>query len=669
MLSLWLVLGAIGLLCLSGLPACLLSFRSAMGQRLAVSLVVLGSLLGLGGVAAAYGEATPPTLHVPWFLPWGEFAVTLDSLSMVFLLPVFVVPALGAIYGLGYWKQAEHPDNGRRLGLFFGLLAGSMALVVIARDGVLFLMAWEAMALAAYFAATVEERDPEVRRAGWVYLIATHVGTLCLIAMFALWRNATGSLALSSGVAMSPAVGGTLFVLALIGFGFKAGLMPLHVWLPGAHANAPSHVSAVMSGVMLKMGVYGIVRMTALLPAPEAWWGGVLLGVGACTGIAGIAFAIGQQDIKRLLAYSSVENIGIIAMGLGLALLGRSQGRPDWVVLGLGSALLHVWNHACFKSLLFLIAGAVIHATGTREMDRLGGLAKRMPRAAILFVVGAVAICALPPLNGFVSEWLLYIGLFRTLDRGGGGASGALAAAAMASVGLALIGALAVACFVKLFGTVFLGAPRSDAVRHAHDPHAAMILPMIALALGCVGLGVLPMLAVGLLERAAGTWAAVPAGGMGAMSLAELAPLNWICYMGLGLLALLGVLMLVQKALSRGRALGKAGTWDCGYARPTARMQYTGSSLGQMLVGLFAFVTWPRRQEPQIAGPLATKSRFQSIMPDTVLDRLVIPVFDLAGLYLPRLRVLQQGQTQIYVLYILVTVIFLFLLGVLGAQP
>ena len=664
MLSVWLVLGAVGLLGASGVPACLLSFRSALGQRLAVLLMVAGSLLGLGGLGAALREAPAATWSMPWLLPWGHFSVTLDALSIIFLLPVFVVPALGAVYGLSYWKQDEHPQNGRRLGLFYGLLAGSMAMVVIARDGVLFLIAWEAMALAAYFASTVDERNPDVRRAGWVYLIATHAGTLCLIAMFALWHNVTGSFALTPSVLMPAAMGGTLFVLALIGFGFKAGLMPLHVWLPGAHANAPSHVSAVMSGVMLKMGVYGIVRMTALLPAPAPWWGGVLLAVGAITGIAGIAFALGQHDIKRLLAYSSVENIGIIAMGLGLALLGRSQGRADWVVLGLASALLHVWNHALFKSLLFFVAGAVIHAADTREMDRLGGLAKAMPRTALLFVVGAVAICALPPLNGFVSEWLLYIGLFRTLRPGG---PPAMAAAAMAAVGLAMIGALAVACFVKLFGTVFLGMPRSDVARHAHDPHASMMFPMTLLATGCVALGVIPIVTLPLLERAAGAWALLPENTPPAI--VGLAPLYMISLLGLGLMGLLAAVTFIGMLLTRARATRSAGTWDCGYAQPTARIQYTGSSFTQMLVVLFTFIVWPRRHEPNVTGTSPKRTQFKSVMPDTVLDRLVAPVFRSVGEYLPRLRVLQQGQTQYYVLYVLVTVVLLLLWGALGAQP
>lgn len=660
MLSIWIILCAIAVLGLSGLPACLLSRRSAGGQRIATSLMLIGSVMGLAAVVLAMRETTPPSLRVAWFLPWGRFAVTIDSLSALFLVPVFVVPALGSIYALGYWKQAEHPENGCRLGLFYGLLAGSMALVAIARDGVLFLIAWEIMAIAAYFAATAEEDNPEVRRAGWVYLVATHVGTLCLIAMFALWSQATGSFGLEGAQVMPAKVAGTIFVLAVIGFGFKAGLMPLHVWLPGAHANAPSHVSAVMSGVMLKMGIYGIVRMTAILPVGSGWWGGVLLAAGAITGLAGIAFAIGQHDLKRLLAYSSIENIGIIAMGLGLALLGRSQGRPDWVLLGLGGSLLHVWNHALFKSLLFLNAGAIIHAAHTRDIDRLGGLGKRMPRSMILFIVGAVAICALPPLNGFASEWLLYLGLFGTL--GSTGVPG-LPVAAVAAVALAMIGALAVACFVKLLGAVFLGSPRQAIGEHAEDPPASMIVPMAALAIGCILIGLFPMIASGLLESAATTWGRLPDR---AVSIKAVAPLGWITAMGLGLMALIALIVLKLKFLGRTSVASKAGTWDCGYAQPTNRMQYTGSSFGQTLVGLFSFILWPKSHRPSMKEAFPKNGHSKSVVPDTVLDRLVLPLFRIAGRYVPSVRVLQQGQTHAYVLYILIIVVVLLVWGAMG---
>src|ERR1051325_8309374 len=335
-----------------------------------------------------------------------------------------------------------------------------MVMVIVARDGVLFLMGWEVMALAAYFLVVTEGNKSEVREAGWIYLVATHVGTLSLFGFFALLWRMTGSFDLwptgLAGISSKAAVG--LFVLGAVGFGIKAGLMPLHVWLPGAHANAPSHVSAILSGVLLKTGIYGRVRVCGLMPHPPLWWGGTLVVVGTVSAVFGIAFASEQRDLKRLLAYSSIENVGIIAMGIGVATLGRSMDRADLIVLGLGAALLHVINHSLFKPLLFLGAGAILHSAHTRQMDLLGGLGKKMPRTMALVVVGAIAICGLPPLNGFIGELLLYLGLFAMVV-GGGGASGATSWAALGAVALALVGALAVAAFVKFLGTVFLGSP------------------------------------------------------------------------------------------------------------------------------------------------------------------------------------------------------------------
>jgi hydrogenase-4 component B len=666
MMILFLILSAALLFALSGIPGCLLSVRSVVGQRVATALMIAGSLLGLTGVVAAFYANQAPALSLAWCFQQSRFAVALDPLSALFLLPVFVVPMLGSVYGLGYWRQADHPANGRRLGLAYGLLAGAMALVVIARDGILFLIAWEVMALAAYFAATAEDDKPEVRRAGWIYLVATHVGTLCLLALFALWHHLTGSFTLEAYPGIPAAAANTLFVLALIGFGFKAGLMPLHVWLPGAHANAPSHVSAVMSGVMLKMGIYGLVRMTVLLPAGSVWWGVTLLVAGAFSCVAGIAFAIGQRDLKRLLAYSSIENIGIIAMGLGLALLGRCHGgpsgHPEWVLLGLGGALLHVWNHALFKSLLFFNAGAIIHATGTREIDLMGGLAKRLPRVMALFTVGAVAICALPPLNGFTSEYLLYLGLFKTLGQTG---TPGLPAAALAAVTLAMTGALAVACFVKVLGTVFLGAPRVEPADYAaHEPGASMLGPMALLACGCVFIGIMPLATTHWLDVAIRTWPS-PAD---TAALATVAPLEGFTSTSLALISLMGAVLLFLKVILRKQTIRTGLTWDCGYARPTGRMQYTGSSFGASLVSLTSFLLWPKNLRTALRGHFPRSSAFKSLVPDTVLERLVTPLFRAAGHYLPRLRVLQQGQTHVYVLYILIVMIVLLVWGSVGVK-
>ncbi|MHB1155341.1 MAG: proton-conducting transporter transmembrane domain-containing protein [Phycisphaerales bacterium] len=662
MSSVRLILTAIALLGFSGIPACLMPARSRAGQYLTVALMLIGGILGMAGVATALTQHTTPAMTLPWRIPWGGFAVAVDPISVIFLIPAFIVPTLGAIYGLGYWNQSDHPDNGRWLGAFYGLLAGAIPLVFIARDGVLFLIAWEIMALAAYFALVTEQDKPEVRQSGWVYFIATHCGTLCLFALFALWRYATGSFALDAVHPVMHDLAGPIFVLALIGFSFKAGLFPLHFWLPGAHANAPSHVSAIMSGILLKAGVYGIVRMACLLPLDSLWWGRSLLIVGSVTGLFGIIFALTQSDFKRLLAYSSIENVGIIIMGLGLAVLGRSAHRPDWVLLGIAGSLLHVWNHSLFKPLLFFNAGALLHATGTRQMDQLGGLAKRMPLTASLFALGAVAICGLPPLNGFVSEWLLYIGLFQTLGLGAdtGGPLLPGAGVGIAAVVLAMIGALAVACFVKFFGAVYLGSPRGPAADHAHDPPRSMSFAMIVLASLCLCVGLLPLPLTPLLQNAARTWAGAPDADL---TLAAAAPLRWITVMGVLLIAFFAVITFLLKTVLTSKNQNKAGTWDCGYARPTPRIQYTGSSFTQMLADLARWLVWPRLLRPVIAGLFPLSSRFSSDTPDLVLDRGLSPAAALIVRFLPWTRRFHQGSVHTYLLYLLLMVVLLFLLS------
>jgi len=657
MLSIFLVFGAIFLFCISGLQAYLFSPQSQTGQKITVVLMMLGAFAGISGVALVIASPDAVSMNIPWTLPWSRFSVKIDHLGCVFLLPVFIVPALGSIYAIGYWNQKLHPENGQRLGAFFGLLAGSMALLVIAHDSVLFMIAWEVMAISAFFAATVEDDSLQVRHAGLVYLIATHIGTMFLLAMFALWRYTTGSFELNPMQSDSSAVAGTLFILAVIGFGFKAGLMPLHVWLPGAHANAPSHVSAVMSAVMLKMGIYGIVRMTSLFPSVELWWGGMLVIIGAVTGIAGIAFAIGQQDIKRILAYSSIENIGIILLGLGCALVGKYYGSVSIMAIALGGTLLHVWNHSIFKSLLFMNAGAVIHAVHSRDIEMMGGLGKRMPLTMLLFVTGAVAICALPPLNGFISEWLIYIGFFQTLDVGN---TRSFTAIPLGVVALAAIGPLAIACFVKMLGTVFLGNERSSGSGHAHDPSLSMLIPMSALVALCLFIGLFPIIPLNIIRNAVFVWI-----GQSALELplSMTISLGWISWISAALLlSAAGLLLLFKNKLWR-KTDKKIETWSCGYSAPTRKMQYSGSSFGDSIVKLLRFMLQPSDHEPKNSLYFPKKSSFKTGVPDTVLDKLVLPVFHLAGHYFPMVRVFQRGHIHMYVLYILIIVLVLFVLG------
>jgi formate hydrogenlyase subunit 3/multisubunit Na+/H+ antiporter MnhD subunit len=340
----------------------------------------------------------------------------LDPLSAFFLLPALVLAGLAAIYGSHYMQAFA---DRRSLGaptFFFNLLIASMLLVLIARNGLLFLVAWELMSLSAYFLVTFEHEQADARRAGWVYLVATHLGALFLFALFMLLGRAAASLdfvAYSQAARLGNGWSAVLFALALVGFGAKAGFVPWHVWLPEAHPAAPSHVSAIMSGVMIKTGLYGILRVTTFLGEPALWWGPALMVIGLTGGLFGISLALAQRDLKRALAYSSIENVGLIALGLGVGMWGQTSGHPAMAALGFAGGLLHVWNHALMKGLMFLAAGSVLHATGTKNIELLGGVLKRMPRTGAAMVLGGVAISGLPPLNGFVSEWLMYMGLMR----------------------------------------------------------------------------------------------------------------------------------------------------------------------------------------------------------------------------------------------------------------
>ncbi len=657
-MPLTLLLTAAALASISGLPGLILDRHSQWGQWSATGLMICASVLGLSGVVDSLQSGQEVLLSLPEGFMGGGLKLGIDALSAFFLIPILVMGGLGPVYGLGYWSQSEHTANGQRVSLFWGLLIAGMVILVVARHAMLFLLGWEVMALAAFFLITAEDHLPEVRWAGWIYLIAAHAGTLALFAVFGLMRTTVGTFDLIPIPFEAASLGllTTIFFLALVGFGLKAGIMPLHFWLPTAHANAPSHVSAIMSGVVIKMGIYGLVRITGLLPQPPVAWGAVLLMLGAVSGVLGVAFAIGQHDLKRLLAYHSVENIGIILMGLGLAMVGRSLGQVSWIVLGMAGCLLHVWNHSLFKSLLFLGAGSVLHACQTREIDRLGGLAKQMPWTSALFLVGAVAICGLPPLNGFVSEFFLYLGLLRTTGILG---DASWAGAALAVPVLATIGALAVACFVKVFGTVFLGESRSSFTHDAQEATVSMIWPMVFLAVCCILIGLVPFALTGPIANAISAWT-TESNGMGEV-LPSLAPLSMVSGLAIVLWALVGSAMVLFFWNHPLTNIPKAGTWDCGYAQPTARMQYTASSFAQMLVGHLRWPLKPKIHEPRIQGLFPPPSRFESHVDDLVLEGQLLPLVRFLQRCLIWFRDLQPGLTQHYVLYILVAVIALLM--------
>lgn len=638
--------------------------RPSLARVVGPAVTVAGCILGMIPAAQALMGEAASTLRLAWSLPFGSFCIEMDALSAVFAAPILIISALAAVYGAGYLRELEEKKELAPSWFFFNLLAGSMLLVVVARNAMLFLLAWEVMSLASFFLVMFEHEKESVRRAGWTYLIATHIGTAFLLVLFALLGSQGGALDFDkfSLADSTPLLAGVAFLLAMVGFGTKAGFMPLHVWLPEAHPAAPSHVSAVMSGVMIKTGIYGLLRTVTFLGTPPPWWGWMLIATGVISGILGVLFALAQHDYKRLLAYHSVENIGIIALGLGVGLLGVSYNSPAMMFLGFAGGLLHVFNHAVFKSLLFLSAGSVLHATRTLEIEHLGGLIKRMPVTGFVFLVGSVAICGLPPLNGFVSEFMIYVGSLSSLSSSPSLPVSAQAASVIVVGSLALIGGLAVACFTKVFGVIFLGEPRSDHAAHVHEAGLAMRLPMLVLAAACLVIGLSGPFIMTLLQPAvsvlAGTAVSLPADtSWAAGALWKVAAVSACILLSAALLAF------IRSRLLAGRTVGESVTWDCGYAAPTARMQYTASSYADPITRLFSSFLRTRKHFNPPKGLFPKSSSFESVTPDVYLEQMYKPLFTAVEAVLIKLRWLQHGRLNLYNLYIIVALLALIAWG------
>ncbi len=639
----------------SGLPTWATRLRPATAQRMAAIIMLTAAAVGLTAAGLTLADGRSALFTIDWPFPFGPPSFGLDPLSALLTVPILLVAACCSIYVLDYRPATTDPQTFRKTTRFFGLLVAALLGVVMARCAGLFLLAWEIMALSAYFVLTTDDHLPAVRDAGMTYLICTHIGTLALFALFAILKTLSGSFIFPApgSLAATAPLATACYLLLIFGFGFKAGLMPLHVWLPAAHANAPSHISAIMSGVILKIGIYGIIRTLSFFTAIPLWWGGLLLTLGMASGILGVVFALGQHDIKRLLAYHSIENIGIIVMGIGVAVIGMATGSTTLTLLGMAGALLHLINHGLFKSLLFLGAGAVIHGTGTREMDRMGGLAKRMPVTAALFLVASLAICGLPPLNGFVSEWLLYLGFFNGVVHHNGGAA---IVNALAAPALALIGGLAVACFVKVVGVVFLGEPRTPEARQGHEPGWLMRLPMGGLALLCLVIGLAPISVAPLLDTAV---AACLPHGDALPHLTELASFGWLTVSAMLVLATTLLGWGWSRLRQRGNQTVSVSTWGCGYQAPTARIQYTASSFADMLVAFFAGVLRPQAHRPRLHSFFPKRADFASHVPETVLENLYLPFLTWANGKFSTLRRLQHGHLHLYILYTFLTLVVL----------
>ena len=621
-----------------------------------------GALVALALAATGLWAMNAPATSaiLPAGLPDLPFHVRIDGLSGFFLLLLGGVGFGISLFSAGYFRGTAHSAG--LLCLQYHVFLASMAFVLIADDAYLFMVTWESMALSSYFLVTTEHHVEQNRKAGFIYLLIAHLGAIAILLAFGVLHGGEGdytfeALRISD---LSPFWATTAFLLAFFGFGAKAGMLPLHVWLPEAHPAAPSPVSALMSGVMIKTAIYGMVRFIYDLLGGIRWeWGLTVLLVGAATSLFGVLFALMQHDLKRLLAYHSVENIGIILIGIGLSMVFIGSGHPAAGVLGLIAGLYHTLNHAVFKGLLFLGAGSILKSTGIRNLNEMGGLIRYMPHTAVYFLIGALAISALPPLNGFVSEWLTFQASLQAplLE-----SSVVRSIVPIVAAVLALSGALTGMCFVKVYGVAFLGQHRHVMPEKPREASRWERAGMLWLTLGCVALGLLPVYMVGQLNHIAHTLmgASLPPEGMGRGWLwlvptsgaqASYSPVIFL----LVICAVFGLTFLVVRHFYHGR-LRRAPPWDCGYPEQTARMADSADAFGQPIRQVFAPFFRIRREIPRADDP---RPVFRQQIEDHHWRWMYLPVAQFTEFLSRHIGRIQQGRISIYLLYSFITLIAL----------
>jgi hydrogenase-4 component B len=662
---------------LTGAFASLASWRKpALARCLCCGTALVGATLG--GVAAVLSivQGTPIRWSIASGIPLFTYSLSYDALAAFFSLILAILVGAVSIYSFGYLKEFEGNRNLGFFGFWFHILLLSLAITLVAANAFLFLIAWEVMALAAYGLVAFYHEDQATRQAGLLYVIMAHIDAGCLLLGFSLLIQASGSAEFASfhaaAAQLSSGRQAAAFVLFFLGFSIKAGVIPFHIWLPAAHPVAPSNISALLSGIVIKTGIYGMARIFLdSLGGLPSWAGLLVLVVGVVSAVLGVLYALMEHDLKRLLAYHSIENIGIILMGLGAALIFRVAGHPLLAGVALIAAMFHTLNHAIFKCLLFLGAGSVLHSTGTRNMEEMGGLIRPMPITAFCFLIGAVAISGLPPLNGFVSEWLTYQSLLA-----GFGVTGGLTRILFPLAGsmLALTGALAAACFVKAFAISFLALPRSAASKNVHEAPRTMLIGMGCLTVACVALGL------------GATWFLPIFGAMTEQLLGQrvggnlIANNGWVLSEGvlhggtvstaaiaIGLLILVGAAILLITVTGRKFARQRGPTWDCGLPGLTEQNEYTATAFSKPLRMIFSVLYQPRREIQQVfdVSPYFPKEiHFESEIDPTFEKRLYVPLQEFILRLSSRLRTIQAGSIHAYLAYIFVTLVLLLLFGV-----
>ena len=656
--ALWSVLA---LLSLPVLAVATLRWRAAIGLIYGACLAICLLLFAVALTHLVEAGNLPSSLRLSVGLPWIGAHFRMDALSAFFLVVTNLGGAGASLFAIGYGMHEKAP--GRVMPFYAAFLAG-MNLVVLADDAFTFLVAWEFMSLSSWALVMAHHQDADNRRAGYIYIVMASFGTLCLLLGFGLLAGGSGGYAFAEMRGTANAFPGLVLILVLLGAGSKAGLVPLHVWLPLAHPAAPSHVSALMSGVMTKVAVYGFIRIIFdLNGAPAWWWSIVVIPLAGITCVLGVLSALMQHDLKRLLAYHTVENIGIIFIGVGLALAFAAHNMPAAAALALTAALFHVFNHSIFKSLLFFGAGAVLTATGQRDMEQLGGLLHRMPLTAFTFLTGCVAISALPPLNGFVSEWLTFQAILLSLDVPSWGIK--LIVPAVGAM-LAFSAALAAACFVKAFGVTFLGRPRTRFAEVAREVDRASLAAMSILAALCLAAGIVPGVVIDGLGP-------VVQGLVGDRMPAQ-ASLPWLSivpvavsrssYNGMLLFAFIAISALAATQIIHrfaSRRVRRGPAWDCGFPEPSPATQYTAGSFAQPIRRVFGETVFLARERVDMPAPGDTRpARLTVTLHDLVWDTIYAPVAGAVWFTAEKLSQLQFLTIRKYL-----SLVFVALVGLL----